>query len=589
MATTEPLPYPPLPAARPERREATVRALAAGCGIGAILAAGNVYTALKTGFIDGGGITAALLGFMMFSGVKALARRRYGLLENNITQTTAASAAIMGFVVGLPGPVPALDFIGALPPAWVIAVWGLATGVLGILAAVILRRQLIVDDALAFPTGAATAEVIETIHATRGEAVRRVSLLAGAAAIAMLVTWFRDGSPKLVPQATAFGGTIAGIATARLTFGVSWSPLLLSTGALVGLRGGASMLLGGGLAWGVFAPWLLNAGIIREAEYGPLTTWLVWPALGILAAGSFLPLLLDIGGLRRSFRDLGALVRRGSGAPPATSAGPAPIRSRTLLLLFLASVVTLAMIGRAQFGLGVAPLAIAIVLALLLANVCARATGETDVGPAGPMGTLTQAAFTSSGAVTSVVTGSVSSGSATQVTQTLYALHVGHRLGASIRAQVGAQLLGAALGAVVVVPIYFLLARTYGIGTEALPAAGAQSWKAMAEAARGGVAGLPPHAMLAGALGLAAGAALTLAGRTRIGRFLPSPAAMGLGMLVPASYSFAIFAGAIAVAAARRMRPSLSESDVMTVAAGGMAGESLMGVVIAALVFAGIL
>jgi uncharacterized oligopeptide transporter (OPT) family protein len=587
MATTEPLPAPPsLAAAPPEHREATVRALAAGCGVGALLAAGNVYTALKTGFIDGGGITAALVGFMMFTGVKALARRRYGLLENNITQTTAASAAVMGFVVGLPGPVPALDFIGALPPGWVMAVWGLATGVLGIVAAVILRRQLIVDDALPFPTGTATAEVIETIHATRGEAVRRVSMLAAAAAVAMLVTWFRDGSPKLVPQATAFGGTIAGIAVARLTFGVSWSPLLLSTGALVGLRGGASLLLGGGLAWGVLAPWLLNAGIVREAEYGPLTTWLVWPALGILAAGSFLPLLLDVGALRRSFRDLGALARRGAGAP---AAGPASVGSRTLLLLFLASVVTLAVVGRTRFGLGVAPLAIAIVLALLLTNVCARATGETDVGPAGPMGMLTQAAFTSSGAVTSVVTGSVSSGSATQVTQTLYALHVGHRLGASTRAQVGAQLLGAVLGAVVVVPIYFLLARTYGIGTEALPAAGAQSWKAMAAAARSGVAGLPPHALLAGGLGLAAGAALALAARTRAGRFLPSAAAMGTGMLVPASYSFAIFAGALAFATARRMRPNLSESDVMTVAAGGMAGESLMGVVIAALIFAGLL
>ncbi|HEY7370552.1 MAG TPA: OPT/YSL family transporter, partial [Polyangia bacterium] len=257
--------------------------------------------------------------------------------------------------------------------------------------------------------------------------------------------------------------------------------------------------------------------------------------------------------------------------------------------LFLASVVALAVIGRTRFGLGAATLSITIVLALLLTNVCARATGETDVGPAGPMGMLTQAAFTSSGALTSVVTGSISAGSASQVTQTLYALHVGHRLGASTRAQVGAQLLGAALGSMVVVPIYFLLARTYGIGTEALPAASAQSWKAMAEAARSGVAGLPPHALLAGGLGLAAGAALALAARTRLGRFLPSAAAMGMGMLVPGSYSFAIFAGAVAVAAARRLRPGLSDSDVLTVAAGGMAGESLMGVIIAALIFAGVL
>jgi len=62
-----------------------------------------------------------------------------------------------------------------------------------------------------------------------------------------------------------------------------------------------------------------------------------------------------------------------------------------------------------------------------------------------------------------------------------------------------------------------------------------------------------------------------------------------MGMLVPASYSLAIFGGAVVVALARRLRPGLGDSEILTVAAGGMAGESLMGVVIAALIFAGAL
>src|SRR5262249_31058991 len=152
-----------------------------------------------------------------------------------------------------------------------------------------------------------------------------------------------------------------------------------STGALVGLRGGASLLLGAGLAWGGLAPWLLDGGIVREAEYGPLTSWLVWPALGTLAAGSFVPLLLDVGALRRSFRDLRTFLGRGSPAPVNGTADPGAIGSRTLLFLFIASVLTLAVIGRTRFGVGASVLSIAIVLALLLTNVCARATGETDV------------------------------------------------------------------------------------------------------------------------------------------------------------------------------------------------------------------
>src|SRR5256885_9220675 len=96
----------------PPPRELTPRALLMGCAIGVVLAAANVYTGLKTSFIDGGSITAALLGFTFFATFKRLSRRPYAALENNITQTTAASAAIMGFVLGISGPVPALSMMG---------------------------------------------------------------------------------------------------------------------------------------------------------------------------------------------------------------------------------------------------------------------------------------------------------------------------------------------------------------------------------------------------------------------------------------------------------------------------------------------
>src|SRR3954451_17420717 len=83
-----------LPASAAAPRAITARALLTGCAIGVVLAAGNVYTGLKTAFIDGQRITAALLGFTFFATFKGLARRPYTALENNITQTTAASAAI---------------------------------------------------------------------------------------------------------------------------------------------------------------------------------------------------------------------------------------------------------------------------------------------------------------------------------------------------------------------------------------------------------------------------------------------------------------------------------------------------------------
>jgi uncharacterized oligopeptide transporter (OPT) family protein len=103
------------------------------------------------------------------------------------------------------------------------------------------------------------------------------------------------------------------------------------------------------------------------------------------------------------------------------------------------------------------------------------------------------------------------------------------------------------------------------------------------------MAALPGRKAAAGALGIAVGVVLTLLGRSRLGRFAPSPAAMGIAMLLPQSLSFAAFLGAAIMATVRRLRPSLDEQSAMTVAAGGIAGESLMGVLIAILIAAGVL
>jgi uncharacterized oligopeptide transporter (OPT) family protein len=554
-----------------------------------VLAAGNVYTGLKTGFIDGGGITAALIGFTLLSAWKRAGRPAYGALENNITQTTASSAAIMGFVMGLPGPIPALDLLGSHLPRWAIAVWGAAVGMVGVIAAALLRRKLIVDEALPFPTGGATAEVIETIFTARVTAVRRTRLLVGCALAAALATWFRDGRPAIIPQTLALGGALAGVAAGTLTLGVSASPLMLSTGAMVGLRTAASMSLGGGIAWAALAPWLLRRHIVREAAFGTFSAWMVWPGLGLLIAGTFLPLLLDGGSVLRSFGDLASFAARRRPAPGDGVAARPAFDPRAAAALFGASALVIVGVGRLVFGLGPGTALAALALALVLAGVVGRATGETDIGPVGAIGLLTQLVFAGWGTVASVVAGWMASGSASQTAQTLWSFRAGQRLGASPRAQVGAQILGALVGAAVVVPVYAVIARSYGLATEAMPAPSALSWKAAAEAARGGLAALPPAGPAAGAIALAAGVALVVLGRTRLGRFCPSPAAMGMAMLIPASLSFTALAGALAVIVVRRLRPGVDEPTVMAAAAGGIAGEALTGVLVAALIAAGVL
>jgi len=86
--------------------------------------------------------------------------------------------------------------------------------------------------------------VIETIHAARASAIHRARLLGVAGVASMYVAWFRDGPPGLIPQMWVPAITIGGMTAASLSIGVSWSPLLASTGVLMGVRGAISMLLG---------------------------------------------------------------------------------------------------------------------------------------------------------------------------------------------------------------------------------------------------------------------------------------------------------------------------------------------------------
>jgi len=582
---------PPATILRP--RELTPRAVLAGCGIGALLAAGNVYTGLKTSFIDGGSITAAIAGFAFFATFRRLGRGSYSALENNITQTTAASAAVMGFVLGTAGPLPALALTGRGDlPGWQLCLWGIALGLLGILLGAALREKLIVREALPFPTGAATAEVIETIHAARESALRRARLLLGAALAAMYVTWFRDGSPSLIPQMLALPISVGGLSAAALTLGVSGSPLLAATGIFMGLRGAASMLLGAAITWTVVAPWLVHQRIVETASYSGFVTWLVWPGLGLMMGSTLALLALDWRSALRSLRDLGSLVgarRRGHAGAGVRAGGgdDAPLPFQRAIAL--ACVVAVVAVGRSAFGLHPAIPLLALGLSIVLAGVSARAAGETDIAPIGSVGMVAQLLFGGHGAGASIFAGAVSSGDASQTAQTLWALKAGQRLGASARAQLGAQIVGAAVGALVVVPVYFLIIRTYTLGSEAMPATSALSWQAAAEAVRGGFAAMPRFAPAAGAIGLALGVALALVGRTRLGRFAPSPTALGMAVLMPASLSVTAFAGAAAAALIRRRWPSVSENSLAAIAAGGIAGESLMGVLVAMLIAAGLL
>jgi len=580
-ASEQPAPPEPVQEAVAAGGEFTPRALIWGCLIGAGLAVSNIYMGLKTGLWESGSIMAAVLGF---SGLSALGRRwggGPGRLETNLTQTAASATGAMPAAAGLLGTLPALALMGITVPAWSVVAWGAALGLLGVLASHLLRRRLLVDEALAFPTGVATAEVITAMH--KGGQVRqpgRARALVGAGLVSMALTWLRDVL-AWVPGMTALPGRLAGLPAASFTWGIGWMPMALGIGMLAGLPMGLSMLLGAVLAWGVLAPMLVGSNVVAASGgYDALAMWLVWPGVGLMVGAALVSLVAQARSLLGAMKDLRAL---GSGGE-----GP----SRWVLVTALVACGVVLALGVGVFGLSLLHTLVMLALVLPLCAVCARGAGQMDVAPVGQMGQVAQVAsgmlFPGPGGL-NVAAGSVVAGAVSQTGASLWSLKAGHLLGAAPQRQLLAQLLGVLVGAVVGVPAYLLLVRTHGLGSEALPVPAAHQFRVVAELATQGFSGLPAYAAQAAGIGFGVGAALMLAARGRLERLLPSPVAMGIGFILPAYFAVTIALGGLLAVLARRARPQWVEQYLPAVGAGTIAGESLMGLAIAALTGLGLL
>jgi putative OPT family oligopeptide transporter len=571
---SSPVVHVPGPSAAVPQGEFTLRAAVVGCFIGALLAVTNVYMGLKTGWWESGSIIAAVLGF---SGLSTLGRRRGAAptpLENNLTATAACAVGAMPAAAGLLGSLPALELMKIDVSSWGVIIWGIALGALGVLAAYLLRRRLIIEEELAFPTGVATAEVITAMHkAGRVERPGRAEVLLGSGLLSMIITWLRDVEGWL-PSVTPAPGRLAGVPTSSFTWG-----MLLAVGMMAGVPMGLSVLLGAVLAWGIVAPLLTWYGLVNpNGGYAAFAAWLTWPGVGLMVGAAVVSLGAQARSLLGAARDLRGLGGLNAGA------------HRWVVSTALTAVVVSLAVGRVVFGLPVLHTLMALALVLPLCAVCGRGAGQTDISPVSQMGQLAQVASGTlfpGPAGLNVAAGSVVAGAAAQTGVSLWSLKAGHLLRASPERQFQAQLLGVLVGALVGVPAYLLLGNAYGIGGEVLPVPSAHQFRILAELSAKGFSGLPPHAAEAAWVGFGAGVVLTLCARGKLERWVPSAAILGIGFILPAHYAVSIALGALLTALARRASPEATERHSLALGAGGIAGESLMGLAIAALVALG--
>lgn len=527
-----------------------MRPIVIGAVLGAILASAGFYTATRTGMIDAGTIPAALVGCAILS---LFGRVRAD--DGNLIATAATSAAMMAVTGGVAGPITALALADRAPSLLAIGAWAATIGLAGCALALPLRRAFVERGHLPFPSGVAMAEVLTTFTARDRGARRQLIFLGVAAALAAAFAVARD-ELAWIPASTSLA--VGSLPPDAIGLAIGWSPLTVGTGALIGARISLSMLGGAAIAWLVIAPLLVEHHVVAAADFDSLLPWLLWPGLGLLLGGSVVALV-----------DSARRVRAGVRAAVGTLRLDVP---RLAAALVLALAVVLA--GWLAFDAHPALIALALALSTVLCAAAAHATGETDNTPAGPLGALGQivvGAVAPGGIGAPLAGGAVVNGAAMQSSTLLTAWVTGKRLGTSPRAQLVASAVGVVVGAIAVTATFAIVRDRIGFGTAAMPAPWATSWRSTAEVMQHGLSALPPHAAAALAAGLVLGAVLARFDRG------PSPFALGSAFLIPPSASISIAIGGLIAWLARRR-----EAELTAVASGAIAGEAIVGLVLAA-------
>ena len=540
----------------------TARALAFGAIAGAVIAAANVYAGLELAFVDPGTTTIVLVAFALFGA----GRRRFAAREVAVAAALGSSAGAMAITAGLVGPLPALALSGHPISPVVTIVWASCLGLLGTALALPFRDSFLRIRAFAFPSARAAGEAIASLFGGVPGARREVRWLALAAALAAGVTAARDGL-HLLPASWAVPVAIAGVPAAALGIGIAASPLLVGVGMLAGARTATSMAIGALVAWLVIAPRLVASGAAAPS-YPSIVSWTLWPGAALMVASATTSCLLDARALWTAVR---AELRTGA-------------RGRRWLVLGVA-VLAAALVALGALGFGVHPAIslFALVLAFVFAIAAMHATGETDNTPSGPLGGLTQivvGATTRSGLVAPLHAGGVVNGVATHAAQMLNNWKTGDAVATPVRSVLVAQGLGVIVGAVAATIAYVVVRDAYGLGTTAMPMPGVMSWKATADAVAAGTGAMPAGAPVAALAAAITGVALAIAARSvRLRRYLPSPVAIGIGFILPASLTAALVLGAVVVSGVRRSAAGLAPA----IASGLIVGEAFTGVVVAAI------
>ena len=250
--------------------ELNLRVIVLGLALSVIMGSANVYLGLKAGMTVSASIPAAVVGMLALKYFSRMSGKPSSILEANQIQTAASAGESLA--AGIIFTMPALILIGIWQSfdIYLTTVIAFTGGLLGILFMIPMRQVFIVknEDNLQYPEGLACASVLEagqdSTDSDSASAIIKGALVGGA---------FKG--------LISFVGLLKGnLETALLSgnriffFGGDISPALLAVGFIVRLNIAVLIFIGGSIGWLIGIP-LLGGGL-EFAAHPADGAWELW-------------------------------------------------------------------------------------------------------------------------------------------------------------------------------------------------------------------------------------------------------------------------------------------------------------------------
>lgn len=586
---------------RGDMPQLTVRSALTGVVLGGVLSLTNLYVGIRTGWTLGVGITSVILAFAAF---KVLSRVGLGkdltILENNAMQSIATSAGYM--TAPLIASLPAYMLVTGVPiPQWQVLLWISCLPILGVFFAFPLKKRFINDEQLPFPEGYAAGVVMDNLHGSSGaEGILKAKVLGLGALASALIQLLRSEkvmhavrAPFLAlpeyldaPLYKLFTPRVAGIPLVDLNVRIDTSIVMFGTGGLMGIKAGVSLLFGAVVNYLVLAPWMMKLGIVQGTGFRNITKWSLWWGVAMMTTASLFSFFSKPSLLVDSFRRM-----RGSfGGKDVLEHIELPLRVSFWGVPLVGALVVA--MGHAFFGvewwLGV----IAVPLVFLFSIIAVNSTGLTSITPGGAMGKLTQltyGALAPGNMKTNLMTAGITSEVVLSASNLLMDIKPGYMLGAKPRQQAVGHVIGVFAGALVVVPVYYMMFRgdVSLFTSDLLPMPAAQVWRAVAELLAKGFSSVHPSARWGILVGGLLGIAIEWANLRMKGKFPLSGVGIGLATVVTFPDLLSMSGGAIVFwfLGQRLKHPERTAHRVLvdnreTLCAGVIAGGAIIGIIL---------